>query len=145
MRIKFKELLHRTTHVKHFLLVFSSDIWSLALPSFELDSSCGYDSLADVVISSSISPIMVSASDDVVLGTDLARGGFCRFPSAMSSLCGGFITLLCSDSFFTSKLYPFEFMGHLYFWLCSIALAIYLRSRLYSGLTNTIHASHCKN
>lgn len=63
----------------------------LTIPSFELDSSGGYDSLAVVVISSSMSPIMVSASDDVVLGTDLDLGGFCRFPSATNSLCGGFI------------------------------------------------------
>lgn len=64
------------------------------IPSFELDSSGGYDSLAVVVISSSMSPIMVSASDDVVLGTDLDLGGFCRFPSATNSLCGGFIAFI---------------------------------------------------
>lgn len=47
------------------------------LPSLELESSFAYDSLADVVKSSSMSSKAVNASDDVVLGVGLPdRGGF---------------------------------------------------------------------
>lgn len=90
--------------------------WTVTLPSFELDSSCGYDSLADVLISSSISPSNVHASEDVVLGTDFARGGFCLFPSAINSFCGGFIFSL----FFTFLLTEYSFCGdHTNLWVTS--------------------------
>lgn len=81
------------------------------LPSLELESSCAYDSLAVVVISSSMSSIiMVCPSDDAVLGgrapvfwslitlllsllspaahgncCTFDIGGFRRFPSAINS------------------------------------------------------------
>lgn len=88
-------IISKTKQQQHLFMVDISLFYfefRTSLPSVELVSSCGYDSLADVVISSSMSPIMVWASDDVVLGTDLARGGFSRFPSATNSFCGGFIT-----------------------------------------------------
>lgn len=97
----------------------------VTLPSFELDSSCGYDSLADVLTSSSFSPSNVHASEDVVLGTDLARGGFCLFPSATNSFCGGFIFFLLF--IFCRLNIPFVAITQIYgstileyFWLCSI-------------------------
>lgn len=104
------------------------------LPSFELESSCGYDSLADVVISSSISPNKVTASDDVVLGTDLARGGFCLFPSAISSLAGGFIFFRNQINLFFGS--PVK----LYIFGCAqSARNLFENTLLFSVQKNTVH------